>query len=97
MAAARNRALDVLRRERTARTFAPERLESEWTLLPTLDERFAEHSIGGDLLRLMISCCHPGLCPPSSRSMPRGSPPGSTPGATCIRCSSRTAPAETMR
>jgi RNA polymerase sigma-70 factor (ECF subfamily) len=100
MAAARNRALDVLRRERTARTFAPEltqRLESEWTLVPTLDERFAEHSIGDDLLRLMFSCCHPGLCPRCSRSTPPGSPPGSTPRATCIRCSSRTAPAGTMR
>jgi len=64
MAAARNRALDVLRRERTAHTFAPElthRLESEWTLVPTLDERFAAHSISDDLLRLMFSCCHPGL------------------------------------
>ena len=38
MATAKNRALDVLRRERTARTFAPEltrQLESEWTLAPT--------------------------------------------------------------
>ena len=35
MTAAKNRALDVLRRERTARTFAPEltrQLESEWYL-----------------------------------------------------------------
>ncbi len=64
MAASRNRALDVLRRERTARTFAPElthRLESEWTLVPTLDERFAAGAISDDLLRLMFSCCHPGL------------------------------------
>lgn len=64
MTAAKNRALDVLRRERTARTFAPEltrRLESEWTLVPTLEERFAAHSIGDDLLRLMFSCCHPRL------------------------------------
>ncbi|HET6862075.1 MAG TPA: sigma factor, partial [Pyrinomonadaceae bacterium] len=38
MVTAKNRALDVLRRERTARTFAPELtrlLESEWTLAPT--------------------------------------------------------------
>src|SRR5260370_1065055 len=37
MATAKNRAIDVLRRERTARTFAPELgrfLESEWTLAP---------------------------------------------------------------
>jgi predicted RNA polymerase sigma factor len=40
MATAKNRALDVLRRERTARTFAPELgrlLESEWTLAPTVE------------------------------------------------------------
>src|SRR6202166_832571 len=41
MATARNRALDVIRRERTARTFAPEvgrLLESEWTAAPALQE-----------------------------------------------------------
>src|SRR5471032_589064 len=41
MATAKNRALDVLRRERTARTFAPELgrlLESEWTLAPVVEE-----------------------------------------------------------
>jgi RNA polymerase sigma-70 factor (ECF subfamily) len=62
MAVAKNRALDVLRRERTARTFAPELtrlLESEWTLIPTLDEQFAPDAIKDDLLRLMFSCCDP--------------------------------------
>jgi RNA polymerase sigma factor (sigma-70 family) len=60
MAVAKNRALDVLRRERTARTFAPEltrMLESEWTLVPTLDEQFAPNAIKDDLLRMMFSCC----------------------------------------
>jgi RNA polymerase sigma-70 factor (ECF subfamily) len=64
MATAKNRALDMLRRERTARTFAPELgrlLDSEWTLLPTLEEQFASQAIGDDLLRMMFSCCHPGL------------------------------------
>ena len=64
MAAAKNRAIDVLRRERTARTFAPElgrRLDSEWTLVPTVEERFASHAIQDDLLRMMFSCCHPRL------------------------------------
>jgi RNA polymerase sigma-70 factor (ECF subfamily) len=64
MAAAKHRALDVLRRDRTARRFAPElsqRLESEWTLVPTLEERFTAHAISDDLLRMMFSCCHPGL------------------------------------
>src|SRR5262245_37010802 len=61
---AKNRALDVLRRERTARTFAPELprlLESEWTLVPTLDEQLSPHAIKDDLLRMMFSCCDPRL------------------------------------
>ena len=64
MTVARNRALDVLRRERTARTFAPEltrELESEWTLVPTLDEQFSPLAIKDDVLRLMFSCCEPRL------------------------------------
>ena len=62
MAVAKNRALDVLRRERTARTFAPELtrlLTSEWTLVSTLDEQFAPVAIQDDVLRLMFSCCDP--------------------------------------
>ena len=64
MTAAKNRALDVLRRERTTRTFAPELgrfIESEWTLAPTVQELFAAHTIEDDLLRMMFSCCHPRL------------------------------------
>jgi RNA polymerase sigma-70 factor (ECF subfamily) len=64
MATAKNRAFDVLRRERTARTFAPELgrfLESEWTLVPAVEELFAAHAIQDDLLRMMFSCCHPRL------------------------------------
>jgi len=64
LATAKNRALDVLRRERTARTFAPELgrlLESEWTLAPTIEESFSPHAIKDDQLRMMFSCCHPRL------------------------------------
>ncbi len=64
MTAAKNRALDVLRRERTARTYEPELnrlLQSEWTLASTLQERFSEHAIKDDQLRMMFSCCHPRL------------------------------------
>ena len=64
MATAKNRALDVLRRERTARTFAPEvgrLLQSEWTLAPIVEELFAPNAIKDDLLRMMFSCCHPRL------------------------------------
>src|SRR6266851_8414925 len=41
MATAKNCALDAVRRERTARTFAPELgrfLQSEWTLAPVMQE-----------------------------------------------------------
>jgi RNA polymerase sigma factor (sigma-70 family) len=64
MATAKNRAIDVLRRERTARTFAPELgrfLASEWTLSPAVEENFAPHAIKDDQLRMMFSCCHPRL------------------------------------
>jgi RNA polymerase sigma-70 factor (ECF subfamily) len=64
MTTAKNRALDVLRRERTARTFAPELtrlLESEWTLVPAVEEQFAPGAIQDDLLRMMFTCCHPRL------------------------------------
>jgi RNA polymerase sigma-70 factor (ECF subfamily) len=52
MAVARHRALDVIRRERTARTFAPEisrMLDSEWTRRSTRrspGRRFATSSCG---------------------------------------------------
>jgi RNA polymerase sigma factor (sigma-70 family) len=64
MATAKNRALDVLRRERTARHFAPELghlLESEWTLAPVVEEAFGANAIKDDQLRMMFSCCHPRL------------------------------------
>jgi RNA polymerase sigma factor (sigma-70 family) len=64
MATAKNCALDALRRERTARTFAPELgrfLQSEWTLAPAVQELFGPNAIKDDLLRMMFSCCHPRL------------------------------------
>jgi RNA polymerase sigma-70 factor (ECF subfamily) len=64
MATAKHRAIDVLRRERTARTYAPELgrlLESEWTLRPAVDNLFEPHVLKDDLLRMMFSCCHPRL------------------------------------
>jgi RNA polymerase sigma-70 factor (ECF subfamily) len=64
MATAKNRAIDVLRRERTARTFAPEvgrLLETEWTLAPVVEELFEANAIKDDQLRMMFSCCHPRL------------------------------------
>src|SRR5258708_17377753 len=64
MATAKNCALDALRRERTARSFAPELgrfLQSEWTLVPVVPELFGPNAIKDDLLRMMFSCCHPQL------------------------------------
>jgi len=64
MSTARNRALDILRRERTARMSEPELtrlLESEWTLVPTVEEAFSTYAVKDSQLRMMFSCCHPSL------------------------------------
>jgi RNA polymerase sigma-70 factor (ECF subfamily) len=64
MATAKRRALDVLRRKRTERTFAPRvgrLLQGESTLVPDLEELFTAGAIKDDLLRMMFSCCHPRL------------------------------------
>lgn len=61
---ARNRALDILRRQRTANTFAPELgrlLDSEWTRTPIVDEILTADAIPDSMLRMMFSCCHPRL------------------------------------
>jgi RNA polymerase sigma-70 factor (ECF subfamily) len=64
MVTAKNQALDRVRRERTAVTFAPElsrHLQSEWTLAPAIDEAFEPASIRDGQLQMMFSCCHPKL------------------------------------
>jgi RNA polymerase sigma factor (sigma-70 family) len=61
MKTARNRALDVLRRERTARTFAPELgrlLQTEWTMANAVAEVFNATDIEDDRLRMIFSCCN---------------------------------------
>jgi RNA polymerase sigma factor (sigma-70 family) len=68
MTTAKNRALDVIRRDRTARTYAPEMgrlLESEWTIAPAVDEAFAAPMIRDQQLRMMFSCCDPRLPEPA--------------------------------
>lgn len=60
MRAARNRAIDLIRRQRTARRFAPEVAElltTEWSLAPTVDHAFLESEIADGELRLMFSLC----------------------------------------
>ena len=68
MATARNRALDLIRRERTARRFAPDLvmlLESEWTARAVVDEAFTTEVILAEQLRMMFSCCDPELAEPA--------------------------------
>ena len=60
MAAAKNRAIDVIRRERTARRFAPEvadQLSTEWSLVPTVASAFEDKEIVDAELRLMFELC----------------------------------------
>jgi len=62
--AAKNRAIGVLRRERTARKFAPElgrSIESEWTARPAIEAFFLPDALKDDELRMIFSCCHPRL------------------------------------
>ena len=60
MAAAKNRAIDVIRRERTERRFAPELadlLSTEWSLVPTVASAFEDKEIVDAELRLMFELC----------------------------------------
>src|SRR6266849_286460 len=64
MATARNRAIDILRRERTAQSFAPELardLEAEQSAVRLFQAALDTNTIEDDQLRLMFSCCHPRL------------------------------------
>lgn len=72
LATARHRALDVLRRERTARVFAPELsrlLESEAELSGAVDQAFQPAAMRDEQLRMMFSCCHPGLPAPAQLAL----------------------------
>lgn len=68
MKAAKNRALDVLRRERTARNFAPDLgrlLQTEWTMAYAVEALLDPTEIPDDQLRMMFSCCDPRLPEPT--------------------------------
>jgi RNA polymerase sigma factor (sigma-70 family) len=61
---AKHRALDLMRKERTARVFAPEisrSIESEGELCSVVDAAFSPGAIHDEQLRMMFSCCHPQL------------------------------------
>ena len=64
MTTAKNRAIDILRRERSARELAPQLgrfAESEWTLVSAVGDVFSAEKIQDDQLRMMFSCCDPAI------------------------------------
>ena len=64
MTAAKNRAIDAFRRERSARRLAPEVthfVESERAGADEVEELFLPDALRDDELRMMFSCCHPRL------------------------------------
>ncbi len=62
--AARNKAIDVLRQQKrqqeVSKNLTP-LLQSEYTLVPTVQEFVNTNSIDDDQLRMMFVCCHPSL------------------------------------
>jgi len=61
---ARNRAVDALRQQQRHDSFSKHMaplLQSEYTLVPTVQEIINTHSIDDDQLRMMFVCCHPSL------------------------------------
>lgn len=61
---AKNKALDIIRREKRQQTFAANianLLQSEYTLSATVDGLLNSRNILDDQLRMMFACCHPSL------------------------------------
>lgn len=64
MTVAKNRAMDVIRRERRNIRLADDvavLLESEYTIATTMDNLTTAAEIKDDQLRMMFACCHPAL------------------------------------
>ncbi|MFN7115711.1 MAG: RNA polymerase sigma factor [Saprospiraceae bacterium] len=64
MTVAKNRAMDVIRRERRKIQLAEDvgvLLESEYTIATTIENLTTEAEIKDDQLRMMFACCHPAL------------------------------------
>jgi RNA polymerase sigma factor (sigma-70 family) len=62
--AARNKALDVLRRDKYHKEFAAEvsmLLKSEYTAAPTVRELVNDEEIQDEQLKMMFVCCHPSV------------------------------------
>jgi RNA polymerase sigma factor (sigma-70 family) len=62
--AAKNRAIDFLRRQKKFKDISPQYaylLQSEYTLSPTVNNLFFENEIQDSQLRMMFACCHPSI------------------------------------
>src|SRR5439155_573659 len=60
---ARNRALDLLRKERTRTRLSPQLSGLQDDLTPAVDAAFTEDSLRREQLRMMFACCDAGLQP----------------------------------
>src|SRR5688572_8597222 len=72
MRSAKNRAIDLIRRERTRRRFATdvkELLSTEWSLSTTVANVFLESEIADQQLRMMLACCIPGQSEAASAAL----------------------------
>lgn len=64
MTVAKNKAIDVVRRQRYQKEFAADMallLKSEYTVQPVIDKLFMETEIQDSQLRMIFACCHPSL------------------------------------
>jgi RNA polymerase sigma factor (sigma-70 family) len=62
--AAKNKAIDIIRKKKKEIEFAGEQsylFQSEYTLAPAVNECLNENTVHDDQLRMMFTCCHPGL------------------------------------
>src|SRR4030095_5435445 len=62
--AAKNKAIDILRREKKFRQISPQYsylLQSEYTLSSTITHLFLENEIQDSQLRMMFACSHPSI------------------------------------
>lgn len=62
--AARNKSIDLLRQQKRKDAFSKNMvplLQSEYTLVPTVQDTINTHTIDDDQLRMMFVCCHPSL------------------------------------
>lgn len=61
---ARNKAIDLLRREKRFKEITPQYaylLQSEYTLSPAVNNLFLENEIEDSQLRMIFACCHPSI------------------------------------